>query len=84
MRKNTTNTSATQSQLVECVKQSLHGQSLGLHDFIAILKARSESIDFTLWGISSHNLGANYKNDLVTLYTDCAGLAWNACLFMIW
>ena len=48
MRKNTTNTSATQSQLVECVKQSLHGQSLGLHDFIAILKARSESIDFTL------------------------------------
>ena len=54
MRKNTTNTSTTQIQLVECVKQSLHGQSSGLHDFIAILKSGSESIDFIHSGISCH------------------------------
>ena len=47
------------------VRQNLHGQSLGFHCFVLILKAGSESIDLILLGISSHILVAEYDNDFV-------------------
>ena len=52
----TTNTYSTQSQVMNemYVRESLRGQSLGFHCFIAILKVGNESIDLISSGMSSH------------------------------
>ena len=52
------------------VQQSLNRRSFGFHYFIAIVKARSESIDLILPGMSSSILGAKNDNDPVPLCTD--------------
>ena len=55
-------------------RQSLHGQSLGLHCSNVKFKAGSDSVDLVLSRISLHFLGAKYDNDSVPLYTDFTGL----------
>ena len=47
------------------VRQNLHGQSLGFHCFIVILKAGSKSIDLIILEISSHILGSKYDDSVV-------------------